>query len=81
MHRAHPYLTHVAAYREPLWALVTLDLDQGELLIEGRSTEWVGPDPWVRGEQTTWTKEQLRPTIADRRIKRSGGDTWETPKA
>ncbi|MCL4178267.1 MAG: metallophosphoesterase [Verrucomicrobia bacterium] len=70
VHRAYPYLTHVAAYREPLWALVTLDLDQGELSVEGRSTEWVGPDPWERGEQSTWTKEQLRPAIADRRIER-----------
>ncbi len=72
VHRAHPYLTHVAAYREPLWALVTLDLDRGELLIEGRSTEWIGPDPWERGEQTTWTKEQLRPAISDRRLSARG---------
>jgi hypothetical protein len=32
-------------YRDPLWALVTLDLEPGELVVEGRRAEWVGPDP------------------------------------
>ncbi len=31
-----------------------------------------GPDPWARGEQTTWTREQLRPAIADRRLSARG---------
>ena len=62
-------MTHVAAYREPLWALVTLDLDRGELAIKGRPTRWVGPDPWARGEQAPWPREQLRPWISDRRLK------------
>ena len=69
VHKAYPYLTHVAAYREPLWALVTLDLDRGELVIKGRRTRWVGPDPWARGEQAPWPREQLRPWISDRRLK------------
>ncbi len=69
VHKAYPYLTHVAAYREPLWALVTLDLDRGALVIKGRRTRWVGPDPWARGEQAPWPREQLRPWISDRRLK------------
>jgi len=69
VHQKHPYLTHVAAYREPLWALASLDLEQGELVVEGRRTEWVGPDPWERGEQTTWSRDDLHPGIADRRLR------------
>jgi len=67
VHKAYPYLTHVAAYREPLWALVTLDLDRGELAIKGRRTQWVGPDPWARGEQAPWPREQLHPAVSTRR--------------
>lgn len=68
VHKAHPYLTHVAAYRDPLWALVTLDFESAELVIQGRHTQWVGPDPWARGEQVPWTRDQLHPGISDRRL-------------
>ncbi len=68
VHKAHPFLTHVAAYRDPLWALVTLDFESAELVIQGRHTQWVGPDPWARGEQVPWTRDQLHPGISDRRL-------------
>ncbi len=67
-HRKHRYLTHVAAYRDPLWALVTVDFDRNELRIEGRRTDWVGPDPWTRGETTDRPREHLHPRISDRRL-------------
>jgi predicted phosphodiesterase len=67
-HRKHRYLTHVAAYRDPLWSIVTLDFDQGRMEIEGRRTEWVGPDPVTRGETTDRPLEHLHPWISDRRI-------------
>lgn len=69
VHRAHPYLAHVAAYRDPLWALVTLNFERGELVLEGRRSAWIGLDPWERGEQTAWTREELRPAISDRRFR------------
>lgn len=69
VHQAYRYASHVAAYRDPLWALVTLDLERGELTIEGRRTEWVGPDPWARGEVTDRPREYLHPWISDRRLK------------
>ena len=69
VHQAHPYLTHVAAYRDPLWALVTLDFERAELVLKGRRTRWVGPDPWTRGEQTPWPREHLHPSISTRRVK------------
>lgn len=69
VHQKYRYLTHVAAYRDPLWAVVTLDFDQGELVLEGRRTEWVGPDPWARGETTERPRENLHPWISDRRLR------------
>ncbi|MCC6232798.1 MAG: metallophosphoesterase family protein [Verrucomicrobiales bacterium] len=69
VHQKYRYLTHVAAYRDPLWALVTVDLDRRELQIEGRRTEWIGPDPWTRGETTDRPHEHIRPQISDRRMK------------
>lgn len=68
VHKSFKYLTHVAAYRDPLWALVTLDLEKGELLVEGRQTTWVGPDPWTRGETTDRPHEYIRPVLSDRRL-------------
>ncbi len=69
VHRAHPYLRHVAAYRAPLWALATLDLDRGELLLEGRRSEWVGPDPWERGApEEQYPRDKNRPAISDRQL-------------
>jgi hypothetical protein len=69
VHRKFRYLTHVAAYRDPLWSVVTLDFDRGELVLEGRRSEWVGPDPWTRGETTDRPREQLHPWISDRQFK------------
>lgn len=69
LHRAHPYLSHVAAYRDPLWAVVTLDLNCGELWLEGRRSEWVGPDPWQRGaSEDQYPRDKNRPAISDRKL-------------
>lgn len=69
VHQKYRYLTHVAAYRDPLWAVVTVDFDRGELVLEGRRTEWVGPDPWARGETTERPRENLHPWVSDRRLR------------
>lgn len=69
IHQTHPHLKNVAAYREPLWALATIDRAAGVLTIEGRASEWVGPDPWARGAtETMCRRDECRPCIADRRI-------------
>jgi predicted phosphodiesterase len=69
VHRAHPYLRHVAAYRDPLWALVTLDLDRRELVIEGVRSDWHGPDPWSRGvSENEYPSDKTRPAISERRF-------------
>jgi hypothetical protein len=69
VHKTHPHLRNVAAYREPLWALVTLDFERGTLEIEGRRTDWIGPDPWQRGAaESDYPRAQTRPAISDRRL-------------
>ena len=72
VHKAHPYLRNVAAYREPLWALVTIDLERGELVIKGKRSVWVGPNPWQRGApETEYPRDATHPFIADRQAKLS----------
>lgn len=68
VHKTFRHLASVAAYRDPLWALVALDLDKGELVLEGKRTEWVGPDPWTRGETTDRPRDYIHPWISDRRF-------------
>lgn len=41
----HPTIRMTCPYREPLWALVTLDPQRGSLRLEGRTSSWVGPAP------------------------------------
>lgn len=65
VHKKHPSLRSVAAYREPLWALVTLDFSNNRLILEGRESQWVGPDPWERGVKVSdYPKETNRPRIS-----------------
>jgi hypothetical protein len=65
-HAKHPNLHHVAPYRDPLWALVTLDLDAGTLSIQGRASAWVGPDPWERGApEKDYPRDKNRPAISN----------------
>ena len=72
VHRAHPSLRQVAAYREPLWALATLDFERGTLELEGRHSEWVGPDPWARGApEAAYPRDRVQPRISDRRFRRT----------
>lgn len=68
VHQAFRWASAVAPYQDPLWAMVTMDLDRGELLIEGKRTEWLGPDPWTRGEITDRPRESLHPWISDQRV-------------
>ena len=78
-----PYLEAWNEYRGPAYhVLGNHDMDdgytreqtvalceRGELVIEGKRTKWVGPDPWTRGETTDRPHEYLHPWISDRRLK------------
>lgn len=63
----HPRLRKACPYAEPLWAVATLDPHQGEIRIEGRSSAWVGPDPWQLGlEEDDYQRSRAlsRPAIS-----------------
>jgi 3',5'-cyclic-AMP phosphodiesterase len=65
IHQSHPHLAQVAPYREPLWAMVTLDFDAGQMTIVGRETEWVGPDPWQRGvDEKSYPRNVTKPAVS-----------------
>lgn len=69
VHQAHPHLARVAPYRDPLWVVVTLDPARGTLEIEGRSSEWVGPDPWARGvSEQDYPRDLYRPAVSERKL-------------
>ncbi len=70
IHEAHPWIAHTAPYRDPLWALVSVDLGRGVLSIDGKRTEWVGPDPWELGA----TEEEFDPRVVGPRI-----SSWRIP--
>jgi hypothetical protein len=72
-HARYKSLRYVAAYRDPLWALVEVDLAAGEIRIRGRDTHWVGPSAVERAsmEPTRRNIEFIRPAIGDRRISRA----------
>ena len=69
-HERYKNLRYVAAYRDPLWALVEVDLAAGEIRIRGRRTEWVGPSAVERAKMPPdWpNRECIRPEIGDRRF-------------
>jgi 3',5'-cyclic-AMP phosphodiesterase len=75
IHERFRSLRYVAAYRDPLWALVEVDLAAGEIRISGRRTEWVGPSAAERARMAPDmpNREHIRPAIGDRRIARQRG--------
>lgn len=68
--KAHPYIKYTAPYREPVFAIVTLQAD-GRMEIEGTWTDWVGPSPSDVGYPQD-KDDRIVPGIRDRRLE--GGD-------
>lgn len=68
IHRRHPNLQYVAPYRDPLWAMVTIDREAGVLTIDGRSSDFVAPSPWDLGaDREAFDSATLNPAISDRK--------------
>jgi calcineurin-like phosphoesterase family protein len=69
LHKAYPYLSYVAPYREPLWCTATVHTE-GWVEIKGSRTEWISPDPWELGvpEKGYLTKQVCRPVISSRNL-------------
>ena len=67
--KAHPWVAATCPYADPLWALVTFDVEAGRIEIKGRETSWVGPDPWEVGlaeDAYQRSRDFSRPAITSR---------------
>jgi 3',5'-cyclic-AMP phosphodiesterase len=69
VHAKYRHLASVAAYRDPLWALVEVDLAAGEMRIRGRRSTWIGPPATERGPLPAdlHNRGVIRPEVSDRR--------------
>ena len=63
---AFPNVSKTCPYKEPLYAVLTLDSEQEMLHIEGRETSFIGPSP---NELKIPYAEKMNPTISERNIK------------
>ena len=60
---------HGAIYRDPLFALVTVDLVNQAMSIEGGKTKFVGPSPWEQGaSREELDGPTLKPRISNWRV-------------
>ena len=69
--KQHPSVAATCPYAEPLWALVTFDVEAGRIEIAGRETTWVGPDPWEVGlaeDAYQRSRDFCRPAITSRTL-------------
>lgn len=69
IHAQHPWIRMTCPYRDPLWALVAIDLAAGQLTVEGRASAWVGTSPWERGMSEERTPRAVTaPRVSHRRL-------------
>lgn len=67
IHQKFPWISHTAPYKDPLWALVEIDLTRGRMVVTGKKTTWVGPTPWELGiDKKTKDPSVCAPRISDR---------------
>jgi len=45
IHEGAPTIKYTCPYKDPIWATISIDIDNDVLMISGRETEWVGPAP------------------------------------
>ena len=71
IHDHFPSLALTCPYRDPLFALLSIDPQQRTLTLTGRQTEWIGPSPAQLGYSILTKEEQehyLQPKISSRSI-------------
>jgi 3',5'-cyclic-AMP phosphodiesterase len=71
VHGKHPELAFTCPYSESLFALLSIDLQQGQITLEGRKAEWIGPSPLELGYTILSEDEQRRhvlPELSSRKI-------------
>ena len=64
--KAYPWIKYTAPYRDPLFALVSLEAD-GTVRIEGTRSAWVGPSPFDLGYAPD-KDNRIVPAISTRRL-------------
>ena len=64
----HTYLKYTCPYQNPLWAIVEIDLNQQQVALQGRRTDWVGKSPTLlKMPAPKWPDADVRaPVISDR---------------
>jgi hypothetical protein len=56
-------------YKDPIFALVTLDRQRGFMQIEGVKSEFVGPSPWELGaSRKKFDAATLSANVSDRKL-------------
>ena len=72
--KAYPYIKYTVPYKDPIYALVTVDLARGFLSIDGKRSEFVGPAPWELGEtRDHWDANTLTAGVASWKMPFSKG--------
>lgn len=66
---SHPWIKYTVPYRDPIYALVTVDPARGAMRIDGKKSEFVGPAPWDLGEtREHWDAPTLTASVSDWRM-------------
>lgn len=61
-----PYIKYTVPYKDPIFALVTIDQVRGFMGIEGRRSSFVGPAPWeIEHDRKHWDAPTLTAGVAD----------------
>ncbi|MEZ6053260.1 MAG: metallophosphoesterase [Planctomycetaceae bacterium] len=73
VHAAHPRLASICPYREALFSTLTFDPGNGQITIEGRTSQWVGPSSAELGRDKhpdLINGEHIAPRIRNRQFTR-----------
>ncbi|MCP3930966.1 MAG: metallophosphoesterase [Bacteroidetes bacterium] len=68
LHEKFKWLSHIAPYKDPLYAFATLN-PKGSMKIEGVRSQWVTPSPKEMGIPEAVFGSQLSPVISDYNLK------------
>ena len=67
--KKHPDIKYTVPYKDPIFALVTLDRQRGFMQIEGVKSEFVGPSPWELGaSRKKFDAATLSANVSDRKL-------------
>ena len=83
VHQSHPWIDRTCPFRDPLWAVISIDLSGATIDIQGTTSSWVGPDPAACGARAEsgfwgWDPSLSKPSISSWRFPlQSQGDIDE----